>query len=83
MTNSRLIREMRVLGDPGGVVDISRRLSEATPPERDACKRTTPEGSQVARLGVLAPLRGATLPTPPAGGIALLNHRLISATPPG
>src|SRR5687767_5624493 len=35
MPGNKLIRESRIFSDPGGVIDISRRLSEATPPARD------------------------------------------------
>src|SRR6266542_759516 len=72
-------------GQPGGLPEISRGLSAATPPVTDGRIRT-PEGCQnrstispcLHRRGSLAPLRGAIISCALSGGIA----SRCSAQPP-
>jgi hypothetical protein len=73
-------------GQPGGLPEISRGLSAATPPERHPKTRRTPEGCQNRsvypssnhRRESLGPLRGAGHFCPLTGGVALLR----AAQPP-
>ena len=80
-------------GEPGGLPDISRGLSAATPPEPVRITTGTPERCQIRSTSTprthcdesLAPLRGA-FPFRRIPGVsprcARLNPRLISARPP-
>ena len=71
--------------DPGGVADISRGLSAAIPPVHSHHLNATPEGvAEPAKTsGFCDPSRIERRKGPRTGGIAALNPRLISTTPPG
>ena len=82
--------ESESLGHPGGMQDTSRWLSVAIPPDSSPpISSRTPAGVQDASVpagpGVPHPCRGARKEegAPVPGGIASLNHRLMSCIPPG
>jgi len=73
--------------DPGGIVAISRWLSGAIPPEGKKNDFDTPEGLQQmgskSHATCLHPFRVLIIMVQLSGGIASLNHRLMSVTPSG
>ena len=70
---------------PGGVIEISRWLSEATPPVRterySQPRRGCSRSDHKAKSNTLSGCRYVDFFL--TGGIALLNPRLMTATPPG
>jgi len=76
---------------PGGMIDGSRGLSEATPPDPILSDEMHPGRGARGRADSLsarsrqslAPLQGAGAISPRSGGIAALNPRLPSVNPPG
>ena len=73
--------------DPGGIVAISRRLSGAIPPDDKKFGSDTPEGlhqmTAMTHATCLHPFRVLIKMVQLSGGVASLNHRLISVTPSG
>src|SRR5258708_3032395 len=69
--------------EPEGFKDGSRWLSAAIPPVTMCPAFRTPKGCQRESARALAPLRGATYVANRTGGIASLNHRLMSMNPSG
>ena len=86
-----------MMATPIGVTENSRWLSEATPPEEESRNELHPEGmAEIVRSECRRPRWPIRKPNPLAslldagaggrpcsGGVAALNHRLISVTPPG
>jgi hypothetical protein len=68
--------------DAKGVTDISRWLSEATPPVREGFNFRTPAGVQ-ASAKLYHPCRGEWTLRLFTGGIASLDHRLMASIPMG
>lgn len=69
---------------PGGVTDGSRGSQRSEDPRNPASNAPHPGGVTVpASQTPVAPLRGADLTTSGSGGVASLNPRLPSGSPPG